>query len=168
MTAYALAPLRVAIAGGRFLIDHDVSLDNHGFRQRRKPARAGIPYRRNRDRRFAVLGNQSELGDTFWRSLDAMAFGSAILRVAKWTFSRERPDATTDPGRFFQFQAFGQNRAESFPGGKVTAVAAAVTPFIHEHHAERPAVYALELLPLYDAVGRVKIHGHWQSDVLAG
>lgn len=34
----------------------------------------------------------------------------------------------------------------------------------HDH----PAVYALELLPLYDAIARVKVHGHWQSDVLAG
>jgi undecaprenyl-diphosphatase len=39
-----------------------------------------------------------------------------------------------------------------------------VVAYGHDH----PAVYALELLPLYDAVGRVKTRGHWQSDVLAG
>ncbi|MDQ0008288.1 undecaprenyl-diphosphatase [Luteibacter jiangsuensis] len=27
---------------------------------------------------------------------------------------------------------------------------------------------ALALLPIYDAVARVKVHGHWQSDVLVG
>jgi undecaprenyl-diphosphatase len=26
----------------------------------------------------------------------------------------------------------------------------------------------LELLPLYDAIARVKVHAHWQTDVLAG
>jgi undecaprenyl-diphosphatase len=29
-------------------------------------------------------------------------------------------------------------------------------------------VYALELLPLYDALARMKVWGHWQSDVIAG
>jgi undecaprenyl-diphosphatase len=29
-------------------------------------------------------------------------------------------------------------------------------------------VYALELLPIYDAVARLKTWGHWQSDVIAG
>jgi len=29
-------------------------------------------------------------------------------------------------------------------------------------------VYALALLPAYDAVARVKVNGHWQSDVLVG
>jgi undecaprenyl-diphosphatase len=29
-------------------------------------------------------------------------------------------------------------------------------------------VWALALLPAYDAVARVKVHDHWQSDVLAG
>jgi undecaprenyl-diphosphatase len=29
-------------------------------------------------------------------------------------------------------------------------------------------VYALALLPAYDMVARVKVHGHWQSDVLVG
>ena len=31
-----------------------------------------------------------------------------------------------------------------------------------------PAVYALELLPVYDAVARMKVQAHWQTDVLAG
>jgi len=43
-----------------------------------------------------------------------------------------------------------------------------VTPFIAEYHADHPAVWALALLPAYDAVARVKVQGHWQSDVLVG
>ena len=31
-----------------------------------------------------------------------------------------------------------------------------------------PAVWALEALPLYDAIARMKVQAHWQTDVLAG
>ena len=37
-----------------------------------------------------------------------------------------------------------------------------------EYRHDQPAVYALELLPIYDGIARVKVHGHWQSDVLFG
>ena len=50
----------------------------------------------------------------------------------------------------------------------MTAVTAIVTPFVLEYAHDYPAVYALELLPLYDAIARVKVHAHWQSDALAG
>jgi undecaprenyl-diphosphatase len=36
-----------------------------------------------------------------------------------------------------------------------------------EYGPRYPAAYALELLPLYDAVARVKVRAHWQTDVLA-
>jgi undecaprenyl-diphosphatase len=29
-------------------------------------------------------------------------------------------------------------------------------------------VYGLALLPVYDAVARMKVRGHWQSDVIVG
>ena len=51
--------------------------------------------------------------------------------------------------------------------GEVMEITTAVTPFILEYGAEHPAVYALELLPLYDAIARVKVRAHWQTDVLA-
>jgi hypothetical protein len=47
-------------------------------------------------------------------------------------------------------------------------VTAIVTPFVLEYGHDHPAVYALELLPAYDAIAGVKIHAHWQTDVLAG
>ena len=45
---------------------------------------------------------------------------------------------------------------------------AIVTPFVLEYGNDHPAVYALELLPVYDAIARVKVQAHWQTDVLAG
>jgi undecaprenyl-diphosphatase len=47
-------------------------------------------------------------------------------------------------------------------------MSAAVTPFIVNYGPDHPAVYALALLPVYDAIARVKTRGHWQSDVLVG
>jgi undecaprenyl-diphosphatase len=43
----------------------------------------------------------------------------------------------------------------------------AVTPFVLEYGAEHPAVWALELPPVYDAIARVRSQAHWQTDVLA-
>src|SRR6266511_6405150 len=34
--------------------------------------------------------------------------------------------------------------------------------------ARPPWVIGLEVLPLYDAIARVKVQAHWQTDVLAG
>jgi membrane-associated phospholipid phosphatase len=57
---------------------------------------------------------------------------------------------------------------QSFPSGEVAEISSVVTPFILEYGDDHPWVYALAVLPLYDAVARVKVHGHWQSDVLVG
>jgi len=46
-------------------------------------------------------------------------------------------------------------------------VTTAVTPFVLEYGPSHPAAYALELLPIYDAIARVKSQAHWQTDVLA-
>ena len=43
-----------------------------------------------------------------------------------------------------------------------------VTPFIAEYRHDHPSVYLLAVLPAYDAVARVKVHGHWQSVVIVG
>jgi undecaprenyl-diphosphatase len=89
--------------------------------------------------------------------------GGLAAQIMKVTFSRSRPNQSSDPNLWFQ----GSDYA-SFPSGEVTVTSAIVTPVVLEYAHEYPAVYALELLPLYDAVARVKVHGHWQSDVLAG
>ena len=110
-----------------------------------------------------VFGDNDQLGDTFWRSVDAMVITGVGAEAMKYTFQRERPSQTDNPDRFF-----AGSHAQSFPSGEVAAISAAVTPFIVTYGRDHPAVYALALLPAYDAVARVKTHGHWQSDVLVG
>lgn len=162
-TAGAMLPGGCAWAGGPFGIDHRVAVDNHGIWERSHQqgvlaatvvAAIGGAF---------ALGDQDKLGDTFWRSVDSLAVSSALAQGGKWVFQRERPSQTANPDEFFK--GF---HAESFPSGEVSAMAGAVTPFVVAYGKDYPAVYALELLPAYDAVARVKTRGHWQSDVLVG
>lgn len=160
----AAAPLRTAMAaGGPFGIDHRIHYDDSGIwlRSNQKVLMGGTIVTVVGG--SLLLGDQNKLGDTFWRSLDSMAVSSVISQAAKWTFQRERPSQTSDPNKFFQGSQY-----ESLPSGEVTAIAGAVTPFVVAYGHDHPAVYALELLPLYDAIARVKTRGHWQSDVLVG
>ena len=120
-------------------------------------------------RRAAVIGgalfvdSDTRLGRTFDQSLDAMVLTAATTTTMKYAFSRERPKQNSDPGDFFDGRGF-----QSFPSGEVAEITAVVTPFIAEYGHDHPAAYALALLPAYDAVARVKVNGHWQSDVLVG
>lgn len=107
-------------------------------------------------------GDDTRLGHTLWQSVDGMALGVVTASAMKVAFGRTRPTETDDPNRWFRGRG---NR--SFPSGEVMAITTAVTPFVLEYGSEHPAVWALELLPLYDAVARVKVRAHWQSDVLA-
>ena len=109
------------------------------------------------------LGDNDRLGDTFWRGVDSMVVTGVSTQVLKWTFQRERPSETSNPNKWFQ-----GIHAQSFPSGEVAAITAAVTPFMATYGSEHPSVYLLALLPAYDAVARVKTHGHWQSDVVFG
>jgi PAP2 superfamily len=108
-------------------------------------------------------GGQTRLGRTFWQSIDASAIGAVSVEILKPIFSRVRPADTADPCEWFK----GDNH-RSFPSGEVTNVAAIVTPFILEYRHDYPAVYLLEVLPVYDAIARMKVQAHWQTDVLAG
>ncbi|WHZ19957.1 MAG: hypothetical protein OJF55_002106 [Rhodanobacteraceae bacterium] len=156
-------PMHRALAGGPFGIDHRIAYDNSGIWARNnQKALMGATILTVVGGSLA-LGDQDKLGDTFWRSLDSMAVSSAIAQGGKWIFQRERPSQTSDPNMWFK-----GTRYQSFPSGEVTAIAGAVTPFVVAYGHDHPAVYALELLPLYDAIARVKTRGHWQSDVLVG
>lgn len=157
----AVLPLTARAASGPFGIDHRIAYDNSGIWQRTNQKALMYGTIVTVVGGSILLGDQNKLGDTFWRSLDSMAVSSAISQAAKWTFQRERPSQTSDPNKFFQ-----GIRYQSFPSGEVTAIAGAVTPFVVAYGKDHPAVYALEILPLYDAVARVKVRGHWQSDVL--
>ena len=50
----------------------------------------------------------------------------------------------------------------------MTPQASFVTPLIVHSGRRYPAVWALELLPLYDGIARMKSHAHWQRNVPGG
>ncbi|MEP7301704.1 MAG: phosphatase PAP2 family protein [Caldimonas sp.] len=107
-------------------------------------------------------GSESRFGQTAWKATDSILLGAATAQVMKLAFSRARPAQGEDPNLWFQGSGH-----RSFPSGEVMEITTAVTPFILEYGAENPAVYGLALLPVYDAIARVRSRGHWQSDVLA-
>ena len=108
------------------------------------------------------FGNNTGIGHTFWQAADASVFAGFAADLMKVGFSRARPYQNKGPNAFFQ----GGSR--SFPSGELTLQSSFVTPFILDYQHQHPWIWALELLPLYDAYGRMKSQGHWQSDVLAG
>ena len=108
-------------------------------------------------------GGDTRFGRTMWKSIDATLVGGVASEAMKRVFSRSRPEQSPDPNLWFQGSGH-----ESFPSGEVTVVSSIITPVMLEYRHDHPAVYALELLPIYDAIARVKVHGHWQSDVIAG
>ena len=107
------------------------------------------------------LGGEDRLGGTYWRAVDSSLFSAATVEVMKHMFGRERPSQTSDPNEWFK-------GGQSFPSGEVALQASFVMPFIAEYGQDHPWVWGLELLPAYDAAARMKVQGHWQSDVLAG
>jgi hypothetical protein len=96
-------------------------------------------------------GGETRLGQTYWSSIDSLVLGGVASTTLKVAFSRERPGQVNDPNRWFT----GHGN-QSFPSGEVTATAAIVTPFVLEYGRDQPLVWALELLPAYDAEARMK------------
>ena len=153
----------IAHAGGPFGIDHRVAYDDSGIWKRsyQKDLALGAA--------LTIVGgavfadSDTRIGRTFDQSLDAMVLTAGTTTAMKYAFARARPSQDNDPNDFF-----AGNGHQSFPSGEVAEISAVVTPFIAEYGSDHPAVYALALLPAYDAVARVKAQGHWQSDVLVG
>ena len=154
------AAARMCFAGG---IDHVVTYDNSGIWKR--SYQQALEYTLIGGEIAGALweGGESRLGKTFWQSIDSSVIGGISSEALKHIFTRSRPAQSSDPNLWFQGKGH-----YSFPGGEVTAVTAIVTPFVFEYGADHPGVYALELLPVYDAIARVKVQAHWQTDVLAG
>lgn len=153
----------VLAGGGPLGIDRRVSQDDSGIWQRKYQNDLMALMIGGEIAGALWEGGETRLGRTFWQSIDASVLGGASAEVLKVTFSRERPSVTDNPNHFF---SGGGNR--SFPSSEVTAASAIVTPFVAEYRHDHPSVYALEILPVYDMVARVKVWGHWQTDVLAG
>ena len=109
-----------------------------------------------------VLGNHKGLGHVFWQAADSSVFAGFAADALKYAFRRARPFQGKGPNAFFD------GMSQSFPSGEVTLQASFVTPFILHYRHRYPWIWAAELLPIYDAYGRMRSQGHWQSDVLAG
>lgn len=164
MLVAALITSGTALAGGGpFGIDYQLHYDNSGIWKRSNQNILMYGTILTAGGGALALGDDDKLGDTFWRSVDAMVISSIGAQAMKYTFQRERPSQTSNPDEFFK-----GIHAQSFPSGEVTAISAAVTPFMAAYGDDHPAVYALALLPIYDAEARMKTRGHWQSDVLVG
>lgn len=159
----ATAPACFA-GGGPFGIDHEWSYDNHGIwaRSNQQVLEYGMVA-------FEVggalwEGGDTRFGKTLWQSIDSSAAAGIVALGLKYAFSRVRPiDSGGDPNLWFK----GHGN-QSFPSGEVTEVSSIITPIVLEYRGDHPWVYALELLPVYDGIARMKVQAHWQSDVLAG
>ena len=152
-----LLSVSAAMAG----IDHPVEPDKSGIwaRSDQNLLRYGLLVG---DLAFAVWeGGESRAGHAAWQSVDSVALAGVTAEVGKRAFGRLRPSETSDPNQWFQ-------GGRSFPSGEVAEISGIVTPYVLEYGHDHPGVYALELLPAYDAIARVKIGAHWQTDVLAG
>jgi PAP2 superfamily len=168
MRRLLLLVLMVAVptaqAGSGFLgLDHEWSLDQGGIwaRKYQTGLEAGV---------IAVevggalwLGNDDETGHVFWQSLDSSVISGVASFALKKATGRARPRQGDDPNAWFKGSC-----CESFPSGEVTLQASFVTPFIVHYAPQQPLVWALEILPIYDGIARMKSQAHWQSDVIAG
>ena len=151
-------------AGGGFLgIDSELPLDTGGIWARKY--QTGIE-----NGVIAVevagalwFGNDDKLGHTFWQDIDSTALSGAAAELLKYGFSRPRPYQGDNPNAWFK-----GNCCQSFPSGEVTLQAAFVTPLIVNYYKQEPWIWALEALPVYDAIARLKSQAHWQTDVIAG
>ncbi len=157
-----LVPAIGHAAGGPFGIDHELGRGDTGIFNRN--AQLALEYGSVAfiAAGALVLGDDNQLGHTFWQSADSAVFAGLSAQVLKYAFRRERPIQGDDPNAWFR------GGGQSFPSGEVTLQAAWVTPFILDNYRQHPWIWSLELLPMWDGYARMKSQAHWQSDVIAG
>lgn len=149
--------------GGPLSIDSELPLDTHGIWARR--------YQTGIENGVIVIevagalwfGNDDKLGHTFWQDIDSTVLSGVAAQLLKYAVGRPRPYQGDGPNTFFKGSHY-----QSFPSGEVTLQAAFVTPLIVNYYRDDPWVWALEALPAYDAMARLKSRAHWQTDVIAG
>lgn len=159
MIALLLAATEEAHAG----LDHRLRLDEDGVWARSDQV----------DLEYGVIalevagalwfGNDTEVGHTFWQSVDSSVISGLGAAALKYATGRPRPQQADAPGSWFKGTKY-----QSFPSGEVTLQASFVTPFIVDYIEEDPWIILLEALPIYDAAARLNSRAHWQSDVIAG
>jgi undecaprenyl-diphosphatase len=158
---FLVLPVLGFCAGGPLGIDHRLADDNSGIWKRTNQnllQYGGVAVNLG----LALWeGGESRLGRTAWQSVDSMTLSAVAANAAKPVFGRLRPAQTNNPDQW-------RKGGKSFPSGEVATISGIVTPYVLEYAHDYPAVYALELLPAYDALARMKVRGHWQTDVLAG
>jgi len=143
-------------------IDHEWSLDQNGIWARKYQTALEDGVIALEVAGALWYGNDNELGHTYWQTIDSSVISGVAAQLMKFGFSRARPNQGNDPNAWFKGSGH-----ESFPSGEVTLQASFVTPFIVNYGRQDPWVWALELLPAYDAVARLKSQAHWQTDVIA-
>jgi membrane-associated phospholipid phosphatase len=158
-----LAALPAQAGGGLLGLDHVVPYDDSGIWARKNQVALENLLIVGEVVGALWEGGETRFGRTLWQSVDSSAFAGVAAQVLKYSFTRARPSQTSDPNQWFQ----GSGK-QSFPSGEVTLSSSVVAPLVFEYGREHPSVYLLEILPVYDAIARVKVHGHWQSDVIAG
>ena len=150
--------------GGPLGIDHEWALDQHGIWARH--VQLGLEYSVVAAEVGGALwlGNDDPLGHTFWQALDASAISAAAAEGLK----RRVQPRPSRAGTRAQPDGSRAVAAAVFRAARSRLQASFVTPFIVNYGRREPWVWALEVLPAYDAVARMKSQAHWQTDVLAG
>jgi undecaprenyl-diphosphatase len=156
-----LVPAIARAGSGPFGIDYELGRGDTGIFSRN--AQLGLEYGSVAfiAAGALILGNDNQLGHTFWQSADSAVFAGLSAQVLKYAFRRARPIQGDNPNAWFQ------SGGQSFPSGEVTLQAAWVTPFILDNYQQHPWIWSLELLPMWDGYARMKSQAHWQSDVIA-
>jgi hypothetical protein len=154
-TAYA--------GGGPLGIDHEIGFDQSGIWARKYQTALEFGVIATELGGALWLGSDDELGHVAWQTVDSSVLTGIVATVLKKTTGRSRPDQGDGPNRWFRGSC-----CESFPSGEVSLQASFVTPLIVHYAGEHPWIWALELLPAYDAAARLKSRAHWQTDVIAG
>ena len=158
--AYCLIACATAVPLYSFSIDHKYPKDDSLFWE----LHYNIPYIMAGTLVTTALieGSESRFGQTTWKSVEAMTLTYIATDAIKWITGRKRPRDSEHPNAWWNFGH------KSFPSAHASMTTAMVTPFILEYRQDRPGVYALSGLVVYQMMGRIKTQAHWLSDVLVG
>ena len=163
MLLLCLPPVGAVAGDGPLGIDHELSLDERGIWARKYQTSLEYGVIAVEISGALWLGNDNELGHTMWQTLDSSIISGLASDILKRAVGRARPEQGNNPNAWFKGSC-----CESFPSGEVTLQASFVTPLIANYARENPWIWGLEVLPVYDAVARLKSQAHWQTDVIAG